>query len=198
MTGRRLNWHQIRAAYVEGHITDPQRDAFTRAWPTLNEVATIFGVSENTVRRRSSEEHWTDLREEFQAEVERGRRAWLIGDRIDRSTRVDDRGLQAAEGGLALVGMRLTALIHPRRGQAEEQRGIGLDARELAALGLAAKRFIDVKAHVMGQPSTAPDETLDELERQERVETRKLAEDLAEFIASRRAEEAEDAAAPAS
>lgn len=198
MPARRNDWPTLRAAYVEGHIIDPQRDPYSRAWPTLEEVSTLHGVAFNTVRRRAAQEGWTTQREEFQAEVERERRRWLIEQRVEQATRVDDRGLSSAEAGLALVGMRLTLILAQQQQLPQPERGRGVDGRELAGLGLAAKRFIDVKAHIMGQPATSPDETLDELERQERVETRSLAADLAAFLAERTAERAaeEQDAAP--
>lgn len=186
---RRVNWPEVRAAYVQGHIVDAARDPFARSYPTMEEVATLHGVSETGVRRKAAEERWTELREDFQAEVERERRRWLVEERTRQSTGIDNRGLQSAEAGLALVGLRLTRLIRDQEARPVDARGAGLDARELAGLGLAAKRFIDVKAHVMGQPSTAPEDTLDELERRQRVEERRIAEELAAFIAERAAEE---------
>lgn len=194
---RRLPWDDMRAAYVMGHAVDPDRDPHRRSWPTLDEVATLHGANASHVRTRASAEDWTGQREQFQVETEAARRRWLIDDRAERATRVDDRGIQVAEAGLALVGTRLTRLIRTQDQLEADARGTGIDARELAALGLSAKRFIDVKAHVMGQPSTAPEDTLDELERRQRVEERKLAEELAEFIAVRQAEEAADEAGAA-
>jgi len=197
MPGRRVNWTDLRAAYVEGHVVDPQRDPFARSYPTLEEVATLHGVGLTSVKRHSGEEKWLEQREAFQAEVERERRRWLVEQRAGRATAIDDRGLQSAEAGLGLIGMRLARLIRDQEGRPVEARGAGIDARELAGLGLAAKRFIDVKAHVMGQPSTAPEETLDELERAARVEELRLAEELAAFIAARQEDEAEADTAPA-
>lgn len=192
MTGRRINWHELRGAYVHGSLIDAQRDPFGRSYPTLEEVATVHGVAPSSVNRRAAAEGWVELREDFQAEVERERRRHLIEERTGRSTRIDDRGLSAAEAGLALIGMRLTRLVNSQTEQPTDARGMGIDARELSGLGLAAKRFIDVKAHVMGQTATAPEESLDELERQQRVAERQVAEDLAAFIAERQAERAAD------
>lgn len=192
MPGRRVNWPDVRAAYVQGHVVDPQRDPFQRSYPTMDEVATVHGIGLTSVRRHAAAERWTELREDFQAEVEGERRRWLIDNRTRTATGIDTRGLQSAEAGLALIGMRLTRLINDQTAKPAEARGGGLDARELAGLGLAAKRFIDVKAHVMGQPSTAPEDSLDELERAARVEERKIAEELAAFIEERRAEQEAD------
>lgn len=191
---RRLPWDEMRAAYVMGAAIDPDRDPHRRTWPTLDEVAQLFGASPGMVRTRSGRERWPEQREAFQADAEAARRRWLIDDRAERAGRVDERSLQVAEAGMALVGTRLTVIIRAQDGHVPDLRGIGIDARELAALGLAAKRFTDVKAHVMGQPSTAPEDTLDELERAARVEERKIAEELAAFLAERRAEERDDTA----
>jgi hypothetical protein len=189
---RRLPWDEMRAAYVMGAAIDPDRDPHRRSWPTLDEVAQLFGASPGIVRTRSGNEGWVAQREQFQAESETARRRWLIEDRAERATRVDDRSLQVAEAGMALVGTRLTVIIRAQEGQVPDLRGLTVDARELAALGLAAKRFVDVKAHVMGQPSTAPEDSLDELERRQRVEERKIADELAAFLEERRAEAAAD------
>jgi hypothetical protein len=184
----RVNWPQVRAAYIEGHIIDPQRDAFTRAWPTLEEVAALHGIHHGTVEVRAAREKWLDQRQTFQTDVEQARRRWLVENRTERVSRIDDRGLSDAEAGLALVGMRLTHLLHAEQSQPETQRGRAVDARELSALGLAGKRFLDMKAQIMGQPLTAGEQTVDELERQARVEELKLAEELVAFIAERQAE----------
>ena len=195
---RRLNWHEIRAAYVEGGIVDAQRDAFSRTYPTQEEVATLYGVAVTSVRRRAGDERWLDLREAFQGEVEAQRRRSIIERRGDQSERLDDRGLSSAEAGLALVGMRLTWLIRretvlPNGGaRPEADRGVTVDARELTALGLAAKRFVDVKAQILGQSATSAEATVDELERELVVEDRRLAEELVAWIEQRQADEDAD------
>ena len=196
---RRLNWHEIRAAYVEGAIVDSARDAFLRSYPTMDEIAVIYGVHVSSVRRRAAEQHWSEQRDAFQADVDAARRRSIIERRGDQSERLDDRGLSSAEAGLALVGMRLTWLIRretvlPTGGQRPEQdRGVNVDARELTALGLAAKRFVDVKAQILGQTATSAEASVDELERELVVEDRRLAEELVAWIEQRQADEdAED------
>ena len=191
--GARLNqWPSVRAAYVEGWIPNPDQQPFTRAWPTLEEVAVTHGMKITTVANRATQEGWGNQREQFQLEVDQARRRWLVEQRTDRVTRVDDRGLSAAEAGLALVGMRLTHLLRAQEPMAESQRGQQVDARELSALGLAGKRFLDMKAQVMGEPLTAAEGTLDDMEREARLEDRRIAEQLVAFIAERQAEQVAD------
>lgn len=188
-------WDRIRATYIEGAAVDPDGQPFHRNWPTMEEVATLYGISYGTVRSRARKEKWTEQREAFVVEVEQQRRQWMVEQRAERSIRVDDRGLQVAEAGMALVGIRLTRLVNAENDRLDADRGQALDARELAGLGLAARRFLDVKAHVMGQ-SLLAEEPLDALERRQVVEERKLADELARFIEERRAEELDDVEAP--
>ena len=75
-------------------------------------------------------ERWTAQREAFQLEVDQARRRALIDSRAQRATSVDDRGLQAAEAGLALDTLRLTFLVKEQRAL----QGQSLDARDLARL----------------------------------------------------------------
>jgi hypothetical protein len=191
---RRIPWHEVRADYVEGVAEDPDGDPHKRSWPTLADVATLHGVSHDVVRKRAAKERWNDQKERFQLDIEQARRRWMLEQRTDRATTIDDRGLRAAEAGLALIGLRLTRLVRSQQGHTEESRGVGLDARELAQLGLASKRFLDVKAHIMGQPSTGADMSTDELERRQAMEERQIAEELAAFLAERAELEAADVA----
>lgn len=197
MSTPRRNWREIRASYVEGLATDPDGDPSQRSWPTLQEVADLHGVSVSHMKHRAAKEKWTEARDEYQAELDALRRRTLLQERADRSVRVDDRALTASEAALSLVGIRLTRLVNLQRNMTADQRGGGIDARELAQLGLATKRFVDVKAHVMGQPSTTPEAELDEMERRQRIEERNLAESMAAFIAERAAEAAADVDAAA-
>lgn len=193
----RRPWPDIRAAYVEGVATDPDGDPSKRSWPTLEELSVTWGVPHSTMKHKSRAEGWVEQRETFQAELDAARRRTLIQERSDRAVRVDDRALTASEAALSLVGIRLTRLVRLQQALGADARGGGIDARELAQLGLATKRFVDVKAHVMGQPSTTPEAELDEMERAQRIEERKLAESMAAFIAERAAAaEADDEALP--
>ena len=194
MGARYQQWPTVRAAYVEGFIPNPDTEPFSRSWPTLEEVAAVHGLSIHTVTSKAGRDGWTDQREQFQLEVDQARRRWLVEQRSERVVRVDDRGLSAAEAGLALVGMRLTHMLRQQEPQAASARGQTVDARELSALGLAGKRFLDMKAQVMGQPLTAAEGSLDDMERAARLEDQRIAEQLVAFIAERQAELAEDEA----
>ena len=126
------------------------------------------------------------------ATFERERRRHLSQQLAETAVRIDERGLASAETGLELVGTRLAYLLNEQTTSLEAEQGRSVDARELAALGLAGKRFLEMKAHVLGQPLSAPGENVDELERQARIEDRRLAEALITFIAQRAADEAAD------
>lgn len=184
---RRIDWTAVRASYVEGNAHDPDADPNTRTWPSLAEVATLHGLGLRTVTRRSSLDNWPAAREEFQRDVDEARRQLVVADRANKVASVDRRGLTAADAGLALVGRRLE---HITRGEIArgQDAGAGVEARELAALGLAARRWVQVKDQVIGRPS--PDDVPDEAtqERDMRVAEAVLAAQLAEHRARRQAD----------
>ena len=53
----KIDWLEIRKAYI------------TNKDITLKELADIFGVSENAVKRQASKEKWTEKRKQFQEKV---------------------------------------------------------------------------------------------------------------------------------
>lgn len=184
---RRIDWTVVRATYVEGVAHDPDGDPDARTWPTLAEVATLHGIGERAVASHSSAGHWPEARDEFQRDVDERRRRLVVEDRAKKVASVDKRGLTAADAGLALVGRRLEHIT-----RAEIARGVdagaGVEARELAALGLAARRWVQVKDQVIGRPS--PDDVPDDAtqERDLRVAEAVLAAQLAEHRAARDAD----------
>lgn len=180
-----IDWQTIRAAYVEGRAEDPDGDPGKRLWPTMAEVAATHGVSESRTAHRAASEHWVELRERFQGEMDEARRRATIEMRAGAAAGIDRRALTAAEAGLALIGQRLTFLVQEESKAARADAGKGVSAAELANLGLAAKRWVQVKGEVMGQP--APEELADEaaLERDQRVGESLLAARLAEHVAAR-------------
>lgn len=187
----RPDWPAIRAHYVEGAAADPDGDPNARTWPTLAEVAALHGVSERATAQHSSREHWPAQREEFQRSVDDARRRALVEERATKVASVDKRGLTAADAGLALVGKRLEHLTRTEIGKGQDA-GQGVEAQELAALGLAARRWVQVKDAVIGKPS--PDEMPDDAtqERDQRVAEAVLAARLAEHRAQREADAAID------
>ena len=93
---------------------------------------------------------------------------------------------------MALIGMRLTYLIGREQDKVPAARGERVDAPELAALGLAARRWLQVKAQVMGQPDVdAP--SVDAVERELAVSEALVAARLAEHLAEHVRSEAEQA-----
>lgn len=53
----KIDWLEIRKTYITG------KDI------TLQELANIFGISENAVKRQASKEKWTEKRKQFQEKV---------------------------------------------------------------------------------------------------------------------------------
>lgn len=190
-----FDWQAMQASYVEGTALDPDGDPGRRNWPTLAEVAETFGASHDRVRKRAAAAHWTELRERFQGEMDDARRRLLVEQRAGAAAGIDRRAMSAAEAGLALIGQRLTYLVTTETAksrQAPADVGKTVSATELANLGLAAKRWVQVKGEVMGQP--APEELADEaaLERDLRVGESLLAARLAEHVAARALDVDED------
>ena len=107
---------------------------------------------------------------------------------------IDRRGLTTADAGLALVGQRLTWLINRERQAPEHERGRTVPANELAALGLAARRWLQVKQAVTGTTIDLDDETL--VERELAIGEREVAARLAEHVARRAADHADALAEP--
>lgn len=194
MSDGRINWQLVRASYVEGTAHDPDGDPNHRAWPSLAEVAALHGCGLRSVTRRSSAENWPAMREEYQREVDEERRRLVVADRAQKVASIDRRGLTNADAGLALVGRRLEHLVRTEANRPQQEVGAGVDARELAALGLAARRWVQVKDQVIGRPS--PDEVPDEAtqERDLRVGEAMMAARLAEHLAARAADAAAEVA----
>lgn len=175
--GQRIDWTAVRASYVEGTAQDPDGDPTARSWPTLAEVAAYHGIAERTVDTRSMREGWVAQRDAFRADVERRRREALAEETAQKVGSIDRRGLTAADAGLALIGHRMTFLVRAELARGQEAAGQGVVAQELAALGLAARRWVQVRDQVVGRPVLEEGE---DLERDLRVAEQVLAAKLAQ------------------
>lgn len=186
----RHDWQTIRAHYVEGGTEGPDADPSKRVWPTLDDLALLYGVHPSTIYKRSAREHWPDQREQHQAQIDRERREALVRERGQRAASIDQRALSASEAGLALVGHRLGFVMAAQAQLEQGHRGAGIDAREQSSLALAAWRWVRVKDAVLGTPTAGEEPTLDEMEREQRVEETMLAATLAARAAAREQDEA--------
>lgn len=186
------DWQTIARQYIEGRAENPDSDPLARVWPTLEEVAVLYGLHASTVERRSAREAWPRQREQFQLNVERQARERHAKARADSIGSIDTRGLAASESGLALVGHRLAHLMRSIGTQTVTQRGADLHARELSTLGLAAWRFVRVKDAVLGTVSFSdePDEAT--VEREQQLGEELLAARLALRHAERLADEGDE------
>lgn len=186
--GQRIDWPAVRAMYVEGQASNPDGDPNLRTWPTQADVALAFGISERSVASRSSAQGWTAQREEFQAEVDRARREALVVETAEKVTSIDRRALTIADAGLSLLSHRVSFLVKAEI-ERQQDAGKGVSATEMAALGLAARRWVQVRDAVIGRPGQGGDEA-DDTERDLRVAEQVLAARIAEH----RAAKLEDAA----
>lgn len=186
------DWTAIRAAYIEGRAENPDGDPTRRVWPTLDELAALHGVHSRTIRGRSAREQWPAQREQFQLDVERRAREQHAAARADAIASIDQRGLNASEAGLAMVGHRLSHLLRTAQQQPATQRAADVHARELSTLGLAAWRFVRVKDAVLGTLSLAdvPDDAA--IEREQQLGEELLAAKVAMRHAERLAAESVD------
>lgn len=184
------DWYALKARFVEG-VTGPNDE---RIWPTLEDVAAVAGLREATVRDHSRQGAWAAAREDFRAELDGERRRAIFEARKDQLVKIDQRALTAAEGGIALVGRAITALVNAvAQAEANDTPRPRIDGRELSALGLSAKRFMEVKAQAVGQVVASEEETLDEIEKAARMVEQGLAERIQQHL-TRRAVPFEDTA----
>lgn len=184
----RPDWYRLRSTYVEG-ITGPNDE---RIWPTLEDIADTNGLAFQTVKAHSRQGAWQEERETFRAELDAERRRAIFEARKDQLVKMDERALSAAEGGLALVGTAITALVNSVvRAQQANTTAPRIDGRELSALGLAGKRFMEVKAQAVGQVVASEQETLDDIEMAQRRVEAELAQRIQEHL-DRRAEPFDD------
>lgn len=156
-----VDWQRLSGDYIEGF----DHGNGERLWPTYEDIAAAADVSLQSVQARGRVGAWAAKREAFRIELDQERRRAILESRTQQLVDIDRRALSASEGGIALVGTRLTWLVNQTVEDRRQDREPRVDARELAALGLAAKRFMEVKAIVSGQPLAEGQETLDEAER---------------------------------
>lgn len=152
--GKRYNWLEIRAAYVEGLDGEGGR-----LWPSLAQLAERFGAGERTVERRCRREGWAQQRARFQARIEVMTREHKAIELARKAAQLDERCLELAEALLALIRRALVELDRAMR----EQK-IRDSSRLLAALGLAMLRSQQVAKLAVGE---AADITRHELPRGE-------------------------------
>lgn len=100
---RRYDWETVRAVYVEGRVSDSGE----RSYPTLAEVADLFGVPHNRCREAAAREHWTDRRAAFQASVEKVRQEKRAQDLAKEAVDVDAKALTLSKVGFQLVQARI-------------------------------------------------------------------------------------------
>lgn len=186
----RIDWPTIRAEYVHGQAVDPDGDPSQRHWPTLDELAATHGIARITIGHRSAKESWSTLRAEHQADIDQERKRRLVEQRGEQAAALDRRALTNAEAGMSLIGMRLSHMVTTEAAKPQADRGARLEGSELASLGLAARRWLQVKAVVLGQPDIDTP-SIDELERQALVAETLVAARLAEHLAEHVRAEAE-------
>lgn len=65
---RRIDWSEVKAAYVEGVEVDG-----ARSWPVIADLAERFGASASTLKKRAMHEKWVECRNLFRTKVELAR-----------------------------------------------------------------------------------------------------------------------------
>jgi hypothetical protein len=175
-----IDWLRARQDFVEGIDTGGER-----MWPSLHDLAASYGVDPSSVAARARDGAWPAEREAFRTEIDTERRRRVLESRVEQVASIDKRALSASEAGIALVGTRLTMLVGEATRDDVSIRGRGVNAQELAALGLAAKRFMEVKSIVVGVPVAGGEETVEEADRAARVMEMAMADRLADHAARR-------------
>lgn len=181
---RKYDWPTVERAYVEGLASDEDESRVT--WPSLRQVAEAHGVPEARVYEYSAAHHWKAKREAHMAKIEAARRAARAKELAKEAVQFDERALNTAKMGMAMVTQRLVEMakdaqkLGPLR-EAEQERLIqGKDvngsllkpvvkAYELDQLSRAALTWQQVAAKAVGDdaikvehsgPGGGPIETL--------------------------------------
>lgn len=161
----RYPWETIRQAFVEGLTRGNDTDE--RVWLNLKELADHFDVPYQRVRERSASERWTALRHAEQVKLaqerQKRRQEKMIGESLD----FDERSLNTAKVGMAMVQARLSEIADQLRRTrqtreeaiAKQERGekvprellwSAVNYKEMDSLARAASTFQDIGMKALG------------------------------------------------
>jgi hypothetical protein len=137
------DWMAIRRVYIEGTEIDGRI-----AYPTLNETARQFRMSEGMLRRRAATEDWTGLRDTFIARVEQARRDARVKREAELAADLDSRNLELAKAQLGLVTRKVQAML-----SAKDMQGNAIvpDGMELARVASAHRQLQAIQQIALGR-----------------------------------------------
>lgn len=158
-------WHKIRVAFIEGMPVQGTEDE--RHFPTQREVAEIFEVPYERVRKVASQERWTAKREAAEMEAIQERLKKRAKQIAKNALDFDEKAHNAAKLGMAMVTTRLAeiakdvqvrkplrdaALQKLANGQSvtKEELYSAIRASELNELANAADRFQSLGMKALG------------------------------------------------
>jgi hypothetical protein len=151
-TGPARDWEAVRARYVEGV---PHPGGKARDWPTLDRVATHFGISSAGCKERSSAEGWVEQRAAFRGRLAHERQELRVAELSRAAVEIDGQVTRAAKNGIALATARLAEI-----GRAQQARNPELgdppavDARELLAIAQAVGALHQAALRALGERET--------------------------------------------
>lgn len=142
------DWSAIRATYCEGTDIDG-----ARVWPSIEETATIHGLSESSVRKMSATEGWPALKDRFCTEVEQRRRARSVATLAERGVSLDAKCLRVADALIDQVEQHVTKAA---------KGGEPVAANTLATLGRALAQAQSVGRLAGGVPTAISEQITDD------------------------------------
>lgn len=172
----KYDWLTIRREYVEGY-----QEEHGITYPTLQELATKYGVPHKTVRMRSAKERWRHLRAQHLRTIEaakRAKRAIRLG---EEAADFDTKSLNVAKLGIAMVTQRMAEIAKDVREREELKAkfaedlaagrmpkfdirktagGSVIDARELDTLARAGMQWFDLGKKAMGEATERTETTI--------------------------------------
>jgi len=142
------DWNAIRATYTEGTDIDG-----ARVWPSIEETATIHGISESSVRKMSATEGWPSLKDRFCAEVEQRRRERSLESLAERGASLDAKCLRVADALIDQVERHVTKAT---------KGGELVAANTLATLSRALAQAQTVGRLAVGAPTAISEQHADD------------------------------------
>lgn len=100
---RRVDWSEIKAAYIEGVEADG-----ARSWPVIAAVSERFGTPLSTVKKKAMQEKWVERRNLFRTKVELARQEKKVHAEAVKAADFDVSAIRAA----ALLLAQIEAHLH--------------------------------------------------------------------------------------
>lgn len=152
MKSRRIQWNQLRTEYITGVNNKGRKHS-------LKSIAAQFGVSVPAVEKKSREEGWVQLRDNFLSNIERQIQKRKEDTLIAQAFEFDEQIFQTARAILAILNSRLI-VIHPD-GSSEPNRKLPI--LEIQRIANILQMIQPVREKAIGDAGGADESSLTEL-----------------------------------